>query len=102
MKLEPPKVTFGDKKSHHIVQLTFYEAGSYQLSLTVQPPSGNSDTLRCPFTPGRAAEKMKQMGGTQRIRGMKVMTTKATFGDWSKSRQGSCDFMAARLFPDVY
>ncbi len=89
MKLAPPKVIPGDKPGHYNVQLTFPQSGRYQLDLTVKPPSGSSVTLTFRFTPGRAGETMKEMGGKQGMPGMKGMPMKATFGNWPESRDGS-------------
>ncbi len=92
MKLEPPKVSPGDKPGHYNVQLMFPMQGDYQLELTVKPASGSSITLTFKITPGRSGETMKEMSSMKdahAMPGMKDMTMKAAFGNWPASRDGS-------------
>ena len=84
MALETPKVAPGDKPGHYGVQLTFPQAGEYELDLNIKAAADNRATLSFTITPGSTG-----VGAKNGLQGMAGTQMKTSFGNWATNREGS-------------
>ncbi len=93
MTLDQPNVIPGNVPGHYSVRLTFPQAGSYTLDLTVNPATGKGATLSFKISPGNAGDgamkAMPGMPGMQGMASMQGMQMKGSLGNWLANREGS-------------